>query len=788
MTPEAERTLLSVSHGSVFGGAHNQMLRLHAPLLERGWRTIVALPDEPGNAAERLERAGIEVIRIPLRRLRATANPSVQARFLGSLRRDVRTLRDLIQRHSVDLVQVHGPTNPQAALAARVEHVPVVWQLLDTRAPMILRHTAMPLVARLADVVMTTGLAVADAHPGARRLGDRLVVYFPPVDTRAFSNDRGARVRARRELGIPDGTLAIGSVGNLNPQKGHDWLLRAVALMRASGVDAYVRILGAPSTAHRGAEERLRAEAARLGLEGAFEIVDPGTRVPELLPALDVFVLSSVPRSEGMPTVILEAMACGLPVVSTDVGAVREVVSAGETGFVVPPEDAEALASGICTLVGDPSLRSSMGSAGRRRVVERFDIDRCVETHLRAYELAVARRESRREGVHGRPVRVVFINHTSRLSGAEASLLSSLSGLPQYAAVSLACPDGPLAEAARRAGVPRAPIGQIDASLRLHPWYTSKAVGTMLHTGLVVRRLAGSLAADVLHANSIRAGLAAMLAGRLGGPPVVVSVHDCLPATFPAELTRRLLAGSSATIVANSRYTAENLEGVRRGGAIRVVYPPVDLERFDPNRIDRTAVRAELGIEDEAPALGVVAQLTPWKGQDTALEALVRLRGRWPDARLFLVGEAKFVSKATRYDNQGYVRALHKMVDELGIGRAVAFLGQRDDVPEIMRALDLLLVPSWEEPFGMVVIEAMALGTPVLATEVGGPAEIIEDGRNGRLVPPGRPELWAKAAEDLLSDSALLERMGEEGRRTAREFGSERYVTSMVATYREVLN
>ncbi len=380
-----------------------------------------------------------------------------------------------------------------------------------------------------------------------------------------------------------------------------------------------------------------------------------------------------------------------------------------------------------------------------------------------------------------------MINHTSRQSGAELCLLSSLGGLPAGVETSLACPEGPLAQAARRIGVPVAPIGEIEGSLRLHPWHTARAVGAIAGASRVVRLRARSDGAELLHANSTRAGLVAALAARRGGPPVVVSLHDCLPASRAGGLTRHAIEAGAAMIVANSRYTADNFRPNGNGPPIRIVYPPVELERFDPGRVDRTEARARLGIEGSTAALGMVAQLTPWKGQDTAVRALARIRTTRPDARLFLVGETKFVSKATRYDNEAYARSLQRTVEELGQGSAVTFLGQRENVPEILRAFDVLLLPSWEEPFGMVVIEAMAMGTPVLATAIGGPSEVIDDGRNGYLLPPSSPEVWAEAAERVLDQPDVRIRIVREARRTAERFSLEKHVDALLASYREVL-
>lgn len=378
--------LLSVIHGPVYGGGHNQIIRLRKPLLKHGWETIALVPTEPGSAAGRLLEAGVEVLSLPLHRLRATRDLGVHARLVSSLGPEIRAIRRLLREKSIDLVQVHGPTNPHAAIAARREGVPVVWQLYDTRTPMALRRLAMPMVVRLADVVMTTGLGVARMHPGAIEMGERLVTFIPPVDPAEFQPDPVRREAARRELGVSPLETVVGSVGNLNPSKGHEHLIRATGILRRGHPGAVVRILGADSPAHSAYMAGLRRETGALG--DAVRFQDPGSRVAELMPGLDVFVLASVPLSEGVPTVIIEAMSCALPVIATDVGSVREVVEDGVNGFVVAPEDPRALAGAIERLLDDPERRMSMGLVNRRAVQERFGIDQCVEAHVRAYELA----------------------------------------------------------------------------------------------------------------------------------------------------------------------------------------------------------------------------------------------------------------------------------------------------------------------------------------------------------------------------------------------------------------
>jgi glycosyltransferase involved in cell wall biosynthesis len=325
-------------------------------------------------------------------------------------------------------------------------------------------------------------------------------------------------------------------------------------------------------------------------------------------------------------------------------------------------------------------------------------------------------------------------------------------------------------------------------SLKLHPVHTARALWELGRDAVAVRSLARRHAVNVIHANSIRASMAAAVSSTLGGPPAVAHVRDCLPPTAAARLTRRLVGARCAAVIANSGYTERAF--VEPGSRARsyVVHNPVDLARFDPDRIDRSEARRRLELEPSHVALAVVAQLTPWKAQDDAVRIAAALRERHPEVRLLLVGEPKFVSAATRYDNPAFVRSLEQLIDERGLHGAVALLGEREDVPEIMRAVDLLLVPSWEEPFGRSVAEAMAMGVPVAATQVGGPPELIEHGADGLLFPPRRPLEWAAALEPLIADEQARLALGRAARERARQqFDPRAHAERVLEVYRAVI-
>lgn len=383
-------------------------------------------------------------------------------------------------------------------------------------------------------------------------------------------------------------------------------------------------------------------------------------------------------------------------------------------------------------------------------------------------------------------MRILYANHTGQISGAEQSLLALLAGLPEEVSPAVACPEGPLAESIRELGVPVVTIPGTDASLRLHPRHTSRGLVDIVRMTWGIRRAASRVDARLVHANSIRTGVIALLARWIGGRPVVVHIHDRLPTSRIASLVLRLIARHATAVVGCSRYVTDPLPELEPGRVVRVVYNPVDPQRFYPAANERLEVRQHLGFHSADVVLAVVAQITPWKAQDDAVQMVARLKPRHPGVRLLLVGSTKFVSKSTRYDNRAFARELEALVTSLDLRGEVFFLGERADVAELLRAIDILLVPSWEEPFGMALIEAMATEVPVIATNVGGAGEIITDGRDGLLLPPRQPDRWVTAVEGLVEQPELRRTLGRKARQTViEELSVPAYVQRIVDVYRE---
>jgi glycosyltransferase involved in cell wall biosynthesis len=393
---------LWVFHFPVYGGPHNTAVGVRGTLADLGWETLAALTDEPGNAGQRMTDEGLETVTMPLHRLRASWHPRDNLRTTAAFRREVRALEQLIKDRSCDVVVVTGLINPHGAIAARRAGVPVVWQVLDTRTPPIPRSAAMTLVRRWADSVMFTGQAVEELHVGKRPLNRPSFQFTGGVDLKRFRPDRELRAETRRRFGVPEDALFVGTVANINPMKGIEYFIRTASRVFEENPDSWFLINGSTYETHRAYTAALHREAAASSVPSERFIWTDGLPQNHYV-ALDVTLISSRPRSEGISTTAPESLACEVPVVATDVGSVREVVRNGVTGVIVPPDSPEALARETLRLAADPALRRHLGEAGRREVAEHHSVDAIASVCDQAFRAAMEGPSTIRAGTE--PVR-----------------------------------------------------------------------------------------------------------------------------------------------------------------------------------------------------------------------------------------------------------------------------------------------------------------------------------------------------------------------------------------------
>jgi len=247
-------------------------------------------------------------------------------------------------------------------------------------------------------------------------------------------------------------------------------------------------------------------------------------------------------------------------------------------------------------------------------------------------------------------------------------------------------------------------------------------------------------------------------------------IMDRAAARVPAAA---VVCSSEPAVVAQRRLTP--------GRKVVKVHLGSPLERIVARKGDGAAVRAELGWEDN-PVVGIVGRLQPWKGQDVFLRAAALVSQRHPETRYVVAGGAILGWEGD------YPGELRRLARELGLADRVHFSGHQDDVYPWFDALDVVVHASLDEPFGLVLVEAMALGKPLVATAAGGPLEIVEDGVSGLLVAPGQADALADAVSRVLDDGQLAARLGGAAELRARDFSEERMAEGFASVVREVLD
>lgn len=381
-------------------------------------------------------------------------------------------------------------------------------------------------------------------------------------------------------------------------------------------------------------------------------------------------------------------------------------------------------------------------------------------------------------------MKILFYNHTGQVSGAERMLLLILARIDRDAFDPiLLCPEqGPLSNMVSELGVPVHTVSGLQARFTWRVDQLARHCKSFLQVIRQLRAKVTSTNPDLIHANSIRAGLVATAATIGLRTPVVWHLHDILPRHPLSSLIRLFAYLSTRTrMISVSESVSRNFSGRLPSGMrkrIGVVLNAIELKNFHRDPTAKSRIRTELGVDQADPLIGIVGLITPRKGQLELMRAFGQALTQIPQAVLLLAGAPLF-----NRDHE-YLAAVERTAEELGIRDRVRILGARTDISAIMQSLDVLVVNSKVEPFGLVILEAMASGAPVIATEVDGIPEIIEHAQNGWLVPPRQEGLLTEAIIHLGRQRELRARLAEQGKQhVAAYFSADRYITELQVFY-----
>jgi glycosyltransferase involved in cell wall biosynthesis len=392
-------------------------------------------------------------------------------------------------------------------------------------------------------------------------------------------------------------------------------------------------------------------------------------------------------------------------------------------------------------------------------------------------------------------VRIVYLNPCGKLGGAETSLWELLRSVraaePDWELWLVLGEDGPLAQIARDLGVKVVLLPFPPLLGRLGDTGRWKAAWSLLKAAEATRRYARNLGRllrearpDLVHTNGFKMHiLAARVCPR--ATPLVWHIHDYVSSRRLMNRLLRLFQGACTAAIVNSKSVAEDLRGVLMHQRIVPIYNAIDLQRFSPGgkQLDLDALA---GLAPALPGtirVGLVGTFARWKGHQVFLEAVGRLSPE-VQVRGYIIGGPIYQTDGSQWSQA----ELAQLADRLELVGRLGFTGFIQDVAPAMRSLDIVVHAStMPEPFGMVIIEAMACGKAVIASQAGGAAELFVDGEDALGHPPGDAEVLGQQIQRLAGDPGLRHRLGQAGRRKAeRLYQGKRLANEVTSLYREL--
>jgi glycosyltransferase involved in cell wall biosynthesis len=722
-------------------GAQRVTVFLATEMRARGWDVEIVLPDE-GPFADHARAAGLAV-----RVMRSGRSLRRYGRASGALLAIRRSLAMLVfwvrfyaYLRSAGRSVVHANDHRgvlTAALPARLAGRPVVWH---AHGPLP-RRGLNRLCALLASVVV----AVSSDTLGQLSLRRRTLTRKACIVHNCIVGSGASAKSDSSEFAIDAPLIATGA--RLHPDKGLDVLLEAAARLRKHVADFKLVVAGHEQAGYEEHARELRAQLTDLDLTDHVRFVGHVKNPEALWRYADVYVQPS--RLEPFGLCLLEAMSVRTPVVATAVGGMKEIIVDGVSGLLVPPDDAERLAVALERVLTDPGLHVALVRNGSEALHGHFSPERVIAQFENVY---------RRLADPGARPRVMRMGNAITLYTVQLNQLRRQrdAGLE----VVLVTDDDEWGERLRREGfvvVPhqlsRRPSGAEYARfivgtaclLRGSPRHT------VIHTHNLAHSLAIRLVTPVLRSRQI--------------VETIHNLHELQDSSLRNQAIRRALCLTRKN-VSRSLFISQAYEDWAKASDLVVperacvIGTGIDVAGYRA-RLDaapsRSSVRRALGLSGDSRVAAVIARLEPQKGHALYLDAARDLQHDFPDLHHLFIGTGPLIED------------LRLQTACSGLTERVHFLGFRDDIPALVAASDLVVLPSSHEGFGRCIVEGLAAGTPVVSTRTDGARLILDEGAHGVLCDADAGDL-ARGIRRVLTDEVLRERLQVDGPRRADEF------------------
>ena len=694
------------------------------------------------------------------------------------LKRKISPLSDLaaffklyfyFRKEKFDIIHTHTP-KPEVygQIAAKLAGVPVIIDTLhgfDLPADVsffgrkiffLLKKSA----AKCSDLIFSVNKKNIETLVNEKICSPSIIKYFGNgIDTKRFDLSRFSEefiAHKKSEIGIKPGRKVMGIVARLVEEKGYLDLFNAFKLILNTFPDTILLVVG-PLEPEKG--DAIKTSIVKeYGIENNVIFLGERADVDEIYPLMDVFILPS--HREGLPYTILEASSTGKPVVATNVGGCPEAIDDKKTGLLVNPKRPEELAEAVMHLFSNPDQALAMGREGRKKVLAQFDenivFERIKTEYIRLFKEKV--------GLKYKICCVVSVDITLKFM-----LLSQLKFLQdQGYDVHAICSPGRWVQDIRNHGIKvktmlvkrkMSPITDMILFSRMF-FYFKKEKFDIVHTHTPKPEIYGQIAAklasvpiifDTLHGIDLPVGVSSL------GRAIFIFLEK-----IAARCSDLIFSISNAVIDAATK------KKICEPQVLKYLGRDIDINKFNPQRFSEDFIfdkKKKLGIAPGKKVIGIVARLVAEKGYLDLFEAIKEVVVLFPGIVLLVVGQ-KEPEKGDAIKTS--------IVKEYGIENNVIFLGERADTEELYSLMDIFVLPTHREGLGAVILEASAMQRPVIATNIGGCPEAVDDGKTGILVPLKNPKKLAEAIMFLLSNPARAKEMGILGReKILKEFNEK---------------
>jgi glycosyltransferase involved in cell wall biosynthesis len=619
----------------------------------------------------------------------------------------------------------------------------------------------------------------------------RKIVIIPGgVDLRRFS-PADDRILIRRRLNIPEDKIILLTIRDLEPRMGLENLLHAFEKVIGELPDSYLVIGG-----HGPLRDGLISLSRRLRIDGAVRFAGfiAEDDLPDYYRMADLFILPTV-ELEGFGLITLEALASGVPVLGTPVGGTVEILGKLDTRYLFKDTKPGSMAFLIIETCrrfrnNDP-LRRDVTARCRAFVEANYSWERNIDSTEKLFEEHGSAQSTLRHPSDIKTgIKIVHIITRMDMGGSAQNTLLTCDGLKdKYEIVlayglSLESKMTDLEKDAVYARIRKAERGGVRVIVipslvrRTSPLHDLRAF-------LFLRRLLINEKPIIVHTHSYKAGILGCWAAKISGVPIIIHTPHghVFYGHFKPFVTRFIIIIEKLTCFIMNRMITLT-EGERNDyialsvcdpKKIVTIHSGVDVGYYMQAQVNIREKRKFLGLDQGELVVGTVGWLLPIKGPIYLLRAMAEVWKRYPQVSLVYAGKGELEGE------------LKREAARMGVSEKVWFLGWRDDIHEILPLLDIFVLPSLNEGMGRVLVEAMAAGRPIVASNVGGIPDLVYHGENGVLVPPADHRALARELEMLISDPDMRRRMGDKGRTLAVQYGTDSMVQKVDRLYLDVL-